>query len=106
MVDDSQYRKTGKPEQIDIAKETVDWSENCLPLGVEIPGVATPWMALNEAELRLLVDLLNTKTLEQRAYGGEWVLPAVERSENLMKLSAWAKAAADWLKERTVKGGN
>lgn len=81
--------------------DVVDWSQNVLPLGVEVQGSAGNALRLDADDLRILYLLL-TKTLVVPNGDGTVtrIEPAVEGSHKLGTLAAWAHGARTWLLDR------
>jgi hypothetical protein len=72
--------------------DLIDWSRNCLPIGVKIPGQNSPWIELDSDDLKLLWGALN-RELDP----GNPASTLVALSPPFARLAAWARAAHKWI---------
>lgn len=76
----------------------VDWSKNCLPIGVKLKNGQEEWLTLDYMDLKILSEILQRRIpiISENTLVHP-VVSAAEASPSLKKLASWASAAAKWM---------
>lgn len=98
QADEEQENKQFEPiESVNLqSADTIDWSRQCLPIGVKTEGEERPWLELDEEDLLLLNTVLCRPLIVIRDDVPVSIPPLATRSDALRKLGEWARIAADW----------